>query len=202
MKVVAWTLGEYGYLSDEFEIEALVEFAVPDTRCWLMCAITKLCAQLPAAPEQAIEVATKYAASKSTSLQQYCVEFLNLSREHGTMAEVLPVDSSCDDLESLRNGGARYLPQNERPDEMQGYTDGGAGAPPAPPSAPTPAPMPVTPSGPGGYSPSVASYAQPPKPAVMSDKERMAAALFSGMGAPADRDEGSGRKRRAPVCGV
>lgn len=78
-QVVAWTLGEYGYLSDEFSLEALAEtlcdvcerqLGEADTRCWLLCALAKLSAQMGRAPEQAREIARRYAASKSVNLQQ------------------------------------------------------------------------------------------------------------------------------------
>lgn len=72
-------MGEYGYLSDEFGLEALLEtlcdvidrqFTDEDTRCWLMSAITKLVAQMGAVPDGAADVAKKYTASKSVHLQQ------------------------------------------------------------------------------------------------------------------------------------
>lgn len=151
MRVVCWSLGEYAYISPEFELHDLVEmlcdvmerqFSDSETRCWVMSAITKLCAQLSSVPEQALETASKYVNSQSISLQQYCAEFLALAAEHTAMEDVLPVDASCEDLEvdealsfldafvdeARRNGAAPYMRPEDRPDEMQ--VGPGPGQPP------------------------------------------------------------------------
>jgi AP-4 complex subunit epsilon-1 len=116
IQVIAWVLGEYGYLSSQHDKEEIIErlcdiaekqLELPETRCVLISAIMKLVAQtggrLPAGAEEIIQ---KYKNSKNVDLQQRCYEFLQLidacnkaNNHKQVMDAVLPVDGSCEDIE-------------------------------------------------------------------------------------------------------
>ena len=140
MQVVCWVLGEYGYLCTDTPLDSITErlcdtverqFSNPSTRCWVVSALCKLVAQMGELPEQVAEVAAKYVASSDVALSKYCVELQALASHMGLMKAALPVDASCEDIETdetslprrLRRPGHRQRraavhPRGERPDEL------------------------------------------------------------------------------------
>ena len=141
MQVVCWVLGEYGYLCGDTSRDEIAErlcdtmerqFTHPSTRCWIISALVKLTAQLGRLPEQVGVVAVKFVNSYDLALAKYCVELLSLSEHMEAMTAVLPVDASCEDLETdsqlgfldlyvseaIAHGAQPYLPRGQRPDEL------------------------------------------------------------------------------------
>jgi AP-4 complex subunit epsilon-1 len=112
-QTMSWVLGEYGYLckssSPEMIIEALCELANnsndSQTLSMAVTATMKLVAQSGTCPGNATALIAKYSKSHSVDVQQRCVEFATLLTHSGTMADVLPVDASCEDLEVDVNMG-------------------------------------------------------------------------------------------------
>ena len=103
-------------------------FSQPSTRCWVLAALSKLVAQLGEMPEQVEEVANKFVNSKDVALAQYCVELLAMASDMQVMKAALPVDASCEDLETdeklgfldayvqqaLAKGAQPYIPRHQR----------------------------------------------------------------------------------------
>ena len=141
MQVVCWVIGEYGYLCTDASPLDIVErlcdaverqFSQPGTRCWVVSALCKLVAQLGKLPEQVVEVAGKFVTSSDLALSRYCVELSALSEHMGLMKDALPVDASCEDLETdgslsfldsfvahaIAQGAQPYVPKGQRHDEL------------------------------------------------------------------------------------
>lgn len=131
-QTMAWVLGEYGYLSvscsKEVIMDKLCQLAQdavePETKAAVMTALSKLIAQSGTCPSKVLQMIQFYAQSKSLDLQQRCIEVLALLKHSDTMADVLPVDASCEDIDvdeslsflqnfvqqALNNGARRYEP--------------------------------------------------------------------------------------------
>lgn len=139
--VMSWVLGEYGYLADTMQLDEICEriceladrsFVHPDmTRSYIISAVMKITAQIGRPLPAATALIEKYKKSKSTDLQQRCLEFLALLNDIRTMSEVLPVDASCEDFEAdpnmeflnafveqaISNGAQRYAPPADSDDD-------------------------------------------------------------------------------------
>ncbi|KJE92386.1 epsilon-adaptin [Capsaspora owczarzaki ATCC 30864] len=139
--VTSWVLGEYAYQVDGLDRSLIIErlcgwlvreFKETSTRGWIITAITKLVAQTGPPSEHVRQQVEHFLASNSTDVQQRCLEFLALCDQPALMQAMLPVDSSCDDLEvdgslsfldkfvagKLSQGAQRYLRPSERPVEV------------------------------------------------------------------------------------
>lgn len=138
---MAWTLGEYGFLSEAMELEEICErlcelvdrpFEQEDTtRGYVLSAVTKITAQMGHTIEIADAMMHKYKTSRSTDLQQRCFEYLAVTKNLGLMTEVFPEDASCEDIEvdpnlsflsafvdkAAAQGAPRYDPPEDSDDE-------------------------------------------------------------------------------------
>ncbi len=111
LQTMSWVLGEYGYLSrastPDMIITALCDLANntddAQTRAMAVTATMKLVAQSGTCPATATALVAKFLKSRSVNVQQRCVEFQTLLAHSGTMADVLPVDASCEDIEVDKN---------------------------------------------------------------------------------------------------
>lgn len=110
---IAWVLGEYGYLSDNYSKEQIMEklctlmYLSTDewTKGHIVSALMKLVAQAGSCPVMVTQIVKNYTQSSSLDVQQRCLEFQALLLESSTMADVLPVDASCEDIEVDKNLG-------------------------------------------------------------------------------------------------
>jgi len=112
---VSWVLGEYAYLSTEYNLSEILEylcafakrrgpFALSSTRRFLISAIMKLVAQLGTCPSSAASVIDEFSKSSDTDLQQRCLEFQNLlTNASSILGTVLPVDASCEDVDAVES---------------------------------------------------------------------------------------------------
>ncbi|XP_024531548.1 AP-4 complex subunit epsilon [Selaginella moellendorffii] len=144
LQVISWVLGEYGIAdgshSAEFIIGKLCDIVATrpgddKLKGYVVSAITKICAFEKAAGQtvdlipECVSFIEELYASHSTDLQQRIYEFhavLKLDRD--TIASILPMDASCEDIEvdkdlsflnsfvesALANGSRPYLSDNER----------------------------------------------------------------------------------------
>lgn len=145
-QTTAWVLGEYGYLSISCSKEVIMErlsqlitqssglYGVincrvdNETKAQVITAISKLIAQSGTCPGRVLQVITLYAQSRSLDVQQRCLEVLALLKSGSEiMADVLPVDASCEDIqvderlsfldglvqEAIQNGAQLYSPPKE-----------------------------------------------------------------------------------------
>lgn len=143
---MAWTLGEYGYLSDVMELEEICERLVElvdrpfdqedTTRGYVLSAVTKITAQMGHTIDVANAMMNKYKSSRSTDLQQRCFEYLALIQNFSLMNEVFPEDASCEDIDvdvnlsfltsfvekAAAQGAPRYDPPEDSDDEDEGYS--------------------------------------------------------------------------------
>jgi AP-4 complex subunit epsilon-1 len=110
IETMAWVLGEYAYLSDEYTLEEILnelcslvtmgKQLAPSTRKIIMSAIMKLVAQAGQCPPDAAKIIDDFSKSKDVDLQQRCLEFQNLiTTAPHLLGEVLPVDASCEDIQ-------------------------------------------------------------------------------------------------------
>lgn len=110
LETMAWVLGEYAYLSEEYTLaEILAELCdivkmgkqlAPSTRKIIVSAIMKLVAQAGQCPPEAAKVIDDFTKSKDVDLQQRCLEFqIMLTTTPHLLGEVLPVDASCEDVQ-------------------------------------------------------------------------------------------------------
>jgi AP-4 complex subunit epsilon-1 len=99
MLVIAWIIGEYGYLSKKYKPEDLIEILceaddrklIEETRIWLLPAVMKLCAQIGEVPLPAQELARKFINSKNVDIQQRAYEYLLLKENVEILDSVFPV---------------------------------------------------------------------------------------------------------------
>jgi AP-4 complex subunit epsilon-1 len=106
-QTMAWVLGEYGYLSVSHSKEEIMgklcklaqDSTDSETKAVVMSALSKLVAQSGTCPSKVLNIIQFYAQSRSLDLQQRCLEILALLKHSDTMADVLPVDASCEDIE-------------------------------------------------------------------------------------------------------
>jgi AP-4 complex subunit epsilon-1 len=112
VQVLCWVLGEYGYLVNGTQILDIAtrlcavikrQLTHVSTRNWVLGALVKLVAQLGQAPSQVTELAQKYARSADVTLAKYANELLVFREHMDAMKAVLPVDASCEDLETDRS---------------------------------------------------------------------------------------------------
>lgn len=111
-ETMAWVLGEYAYLSQQHNLNDILEdlcsltrksstISSSSTRNFLATAIMKLVAQAGTCPPSAAHIIDDFTKSRDVDLQQRSLEFQNLltSASH-VLGEVLPVDASCEDVEA------------------------------------------------------------------------------------------------------
>jgi AP-4 complex subunit epsilon-1 len=107
-QTMAWVLGEYGYLSQSVSTEEIMEKLCVkllhgerehETKATAVTALAKLIAQSGKCPSKVLQTLNFYAQSQSLDLQQRCLEVLALLKHSETMADVLPVDASCEDID-------------------------------------------------------------------------------------------------------
>jgi AP-4 complex subunit epsilon-1 len=112
VQVLCWVLGEYGYLVDGTQVLDIAtrlcgvikrQLTHVSTRNWVLGALVKLVAQLGQAPSQVTELAQKYSRSADVTLAKYANELLVFREHMDVMKAVLPVDASCEDLETDRS---------------------------------------------------------------------------------------------------
>lgn len=110
LETMAWVLGEYAYLSEEYSLEEILmklcdlvrmgKQLAQSTRKIMVSAIMKLVAQAGQCPAEAAKVIDDFTKSKDVDLQQRCLEFQNvITTAPHILGEVLPVDASCEDVQ-------------------------------------------------------------------------------------------------------
>lgn len=110
LETMAWVLGEYAYLSEEYSLEEILcemcelvrmgKQLAPSTRKIIVSAIMKLVAQAGQCPPESAKIIDDFTKSKDVDLQQRCLEFQNLiTTAPHLLGEVLPVDASCEDVQ-------------------------------------------------------------------------------------------------------
>ncbi|KAL0479865.1 hypothetical protein AKO1_007392 [Acrasis kona] len=144
LQVIAWVLGEYGYLSAQHSQIMIVQRLCDlverqlenhDTKGVVISALMKLIAQTGGKLLDGVQdILSKYMNSKNVDLQQRCYEFQQLvasctdRNRKPIMDAVLPKDGSCEDIEvdvelswlkkyvtQAKEMGAReYLHSNQR----------------------------------------------------------------------------------------
>jgi AP-4 complex subunit epsilon-1 len=140
-QAMAWILGEYGYLSESCSKEQIMEklcnlaYRTVDfnTRGHVITAVMKLVAQNGSCPLRVTKMITHFSISSSLDVQQRCLEFKELLIASECMADALPVDASCEDIDidedlsflneyvqsSLNKGAKSYC----LPESMKGEED-------------------------------------------------------------------------------
>jgi hypothetical protein len=107
VQIVAWVVGEYGYLSelgpDEMcnSLVRLMDGIYEDaetTQNFVISALAKIVADTGVKPGVA-ECLNKYKDSKNLPIQLRCYEIMALLKNPGDMASLLPKDSSMEDIE-------------------------------------------------------------------------------------------------------
>lgn len=110
LETMSWVLGEYAYLSQDYSLEEILNKLCvlvrqgkqlePTTRKIIVSAVMKLVAQAGTCPPQAAKIIDDFTKSKDVDLQQRCLEFQNIiTTAPHILAEILPVDASCEDLQ-------------------------------------------------------------------------------------------------------
>lgn len=106
-QAMAWVLGEYGYLSESHSKDKITDllcdlaYKTTDsaTRAHITTAIMKLVAQSGSCSARVTKYVSLFGQSSALDVQQRCIEFQALLQSSGSMADVLPVDASCEDIE-------------------------------------------------------------------------------------------------------
>jgi len=148
LQVIAWVLGEYGYLSAQHSQTMIAQRLCDlierqcendDTKGVVILALMKLVAQTGGHLIEGVqEILNKYAYSKNVDLQQRCYEFQQLvasctdRNRKPIMDAVLPKDGSCEDLDvddhlswlnkyvqQAVNQGARGYLQDDQRDQLK-----------------------------------------------------------------------------------
>jgi AP-4 complex subunit epsilon-1 len=101
-------IGEYAYvLGEDYQMEELLEkitkltsytFTDPRTLSWVFNSITRLIALMGYIPEHVHSQVVLHYTSEDTEVQQRCSELIEFSSHLQLMQKVLPLDSSCEDL--------------------------------------------------------------------------------------------------------
>ena len=143
VQAVCWVVGEYAYLADEYDKEAVIEELVSlldrphenrnETNGWVMAALLKLTSQTGIYPEALATKVESLKDSRCVDIQQRCYELLRLRQQPAVMSRVLPLDSSSEDMEvdvdlsfltgfvqqALANGADPYVPRAERESTLE-----------------------------------------------------------------------------------
>lgn len=152
IETMAWVLGEYAYLSEDYTLEEILDKLCElvrkgkqlkeSTRRTLITAVMKLIAQAGTCPPHAAKIIDDFAKSKDEDLQQRCIEFQNLiTTVPHILGEVLPVDASCEDVQvdenlsfmtgfvrqAISNGAKEYEKPDDDDDDDEDYTVSNAG---------------------------------------------------------------------------
>jgi hypothetical protein len=137
IRVSAWVLGEYGFLSDTLSSDMIAErlCAMMDlpvdhvsTRGWIVSALMKMFAQFNEYGQHVQSILDRFRFSSSADLQQRCYEFLALSNKQNLVQDVLPADGSCEAIDvderlsfldnivkrALAAGAKPYVPPEQR----------------------------------------------------------------------------------------
>lgn len=109
IQVISWVLGEYGFMSEKYGQDAIIELLCDmtehpleedETRGIIISAIMKLTARVGSLVPAVDETIQKYKFSKNVDVQQRCHEFINMMKFNSeAIYEVLPEDGSCQDIE-------------------------------------------------------------------------------------------------------
>eukprot|EP01012_Entosiphon_sulcatum_P040357 TRINITY_DN53_c2_g1_i1.p1 TRINITY_DN53_c2_g1~~TRINITY_DN53_c2_g1_i1.p1 ORF type:complete len:1119 (-),score=215.85 TRINITY_DN53_c2_g1_i1:24-3173(-) len=110
-RLIAWVLGEYSFLCPDKPNKEVIDrlcdllekqFEDNETKGWILMALTKLSAQRAADSSlqgQMQDVIDKFAANRSTDLQQRSHELRVLLQHPDLFKLCLPLDGCCEDLE-------------------------------------------------------------------------------------------------------
>ena len=107
IQVIAWVLGEYGFLTKRISrvmmLDRLCDLTErcqdASTRGWIITAMMKIVAHNGFVPENVKDVVSKLKDSRSVELQQRCYEFMELTKNLALMKKALPLDGCCEDIE-------------------------------------------------------------------------------------------------------
>ena len=107
IQVMAWVIGEYGFLTQKLSrpmlidrLSDLMERTTDATsRGWIVTAMMKLTAHSPAPAESVVEVVEKLKNSRSVALQQRSYEFYKLMSIMPILKQVCPLDGCCEEIE-------------------------------------------------------------------------------------------------------
>jgi AP-4 complex subunit epsilon-1 len=108
IQIVAWVVGEYGYLSelgtDEMcnQLCSLMDETIyedPSTKCWIVSALLKVTAQSGPVKPNVAAVLNKYKDSSELPLQLRCYEAMSLLQlSPQDIATLLPRDSAMEEV--------------------------------------------------------------------------------------------------------
>lgn len=134
LKVIAWTLGEFGHEIKSLSLEDIMTDLCgilerplargSDIRCFVVSALLKLSARLKTVPPLILEHIKKSLSSVDVDLQQRSHEFLELVQDFQTLSAVLPEYQASEDIQideelsflndyvnvALSNGARPYSP--------------------------------------------------------------------------------------------
>lgn len=141
LQVIAYVVGNFGYLSDQYTLPQIIDMIADvmekpttdgSTRTWFLTALMNLCARLPVGapvPHRIELIVGKYQHSVLVDLQQRAHEFFELLQDRETMAAVLTDTSDIMDPdaslsflndfcnEALEAGAAPYSPPDDLEEE-------------------------------------------------------------------------------------
>ena len=119
VETLAWVLGEYGYLSSQMPLDAIIDGmcgllqsgntaklggGAPSTRRLILQAIMKMVSQYGSCPAAAAKVVDDYTKSSDPDAQKRCLEFQSiLTTAPHMLGEVFPVDASLEDVDVDEN---------------------------------------------------------------------------------------------------
>ena len=137
LKVMFWTLGEYGYLLGEEELAELIEATAEgcdredigsDTKGYAITALMKMCARFGSVPDNAASVVKKNCSSVGVNLQQRSKEFLRATENMEVLQDLLPLptseaDTSAEDMSFLEDFARAQLEQGAADYNSEGAKD-------------------------------------------------------------------------------
>ena len=109
LQVSAWVIGEYGHTSSEHDPTSLLhtlkeamDRSMSDqalTKGWILSAMLKLVALLPACPDEITEIVLKAQNSLFLDLQQKAHEFTELTKNPSLLKQVMIPDQASEDIQ-------------------------------------------------------------------------------------------------------
>jgi AP-4 complex subunit epsilon-1 len=106
-QIVAWVLGEYGFLTRRISRAMMIDRLCDmidrvndaETKGWIITALMKVIAHNGTMPENVEDIVIKLQASRNVALQQRCYEFMAMSRMLPLLKRCLPLDGCCEEID-------------------------------------------------------------------------------------------------------
>ena len=136
LKVMFWTLGEYGHLLGEDELAELIDTTAEaceredigtNTKGYALSALMKMCARLGSVPTNVEALVKKNCSSVGANLQQRSKEFLQIAGSMEMLQEMLPLSMDVEvvpeDVSFLESFAQRQLEQGAADYDSDGAKD-------------------------------------------------------------------------------